>query len=129
MQEFFRRFGMPNGPQGRGFENQPRQGEGSGFIVSADGYILTNAHVVADADEVTVRTTDRREYTAKVVGLDKRTDVAVLKIEGKDLPVVRLGDPVEAAPGRMGAGHRFAVHVREQRHRGHRQRHGPFHAG
>ena len=57
-------------PQGRGYEPQPRQGEGSGFIVSADGYILTNAHVVADADEVTVRTTDRREYTAKVVGLD-----------------------------------------------------------
>jgi serine protease Do len=106
VQEFFRRFGMPNGPQGRGFENQPRQfdnqprqGEGSGFIVSADGYILTNAHVVAEADEVTVRTTDRREYTAKVVGLDKRTDVAVLKIEGKDLPVVRLGDPSKLRPG------------------------------
>ena len=102
VQEFFRRFGMPNGPQGRdgrGFESQPRQGEGSGFIVSADGYILTNAHVVADADEVTVRTTDRREYTAKVVGLDKRTDVAVIKIEGKDLPVVRLGDPSKLRPG------------------------------
>jgi serine protease Do len=105
VQEFFRRFGMPNGPQGRdgrdgrGFESQPRQGEGSGFIVSADGYILTNAHVVADADEVTVRTTDRREYSAKVVGLDKRTDVAVIKIEGKDLPVVRLGDPSKLRPG------------------------------
>jgi len=99
VQEFFRRFGMPNGPQGRGFEQQPRQGEGSGFIVSVDGYILTNAHVVADADEVTVRTTDRREYTAKVVGIDKRTDVAVLKIEGKDLPVVRLGDPSKLRPG------------------------------
>jgi len=99
VQEFFRRFGMPNGPQGRGFESQPRQGEGSGFIVSADGYILTNAHVVADADDVTVRTTDRREYTAKVVGVDKRTDVAVIKIEGKDLPVVRLGDPSKLRPG------------------------------
>jgi len=98
MQEFFRRFGMPQPPQGRGQE-QPRMGEGSGFIVSADGYILTNAHVVADADDVTVRTTDRREYTAKVVGLDKRTDVAVLKIEGKDLPVVRLGDPSKLRPG------------------------------
>jgi serine protease Do len=99
VQEFFRRFGMPNGPQGRGFQDQPRQGEGSGFIVSPDGYILTNAHVVADADEVTVRTTDRREYTAKVVGVDKRTDVAVIKIEGKDLPVVRLGDPSKLRPG------------------------------
>jgi serine protease Do len=99
VQEFFRRFGMPNGPQGRGYESQPRQGEGSGFIVSADGYILTNAHVVADADEVTVRTTDRREYTAKVVGMDKRTDVAVIKIEGKDLPVVRIGDPSKLRPG------------------------------
>jgi serine protease Do len=100
VQEFFRRFGMPNpnAPQGRG-DYQPRQGEGSGFIVSADGYILTNAHVVADADEVTVRTTDRREYPAKVIGLDRRTDVAVLKIEGKQLPVVRLGDPSKLRPG------------------------------
>src|SRR6187549_855283 len=100
VQEFFRRFGMPspNGPQGRG-DYQPRQGEGSGFIVSADGYILTNAHVVADADEVMVRTTDRREYAAKVIGLDRRTDVAVLKIEGKQLPVVRLGDPSKLRAG------------------------------
>ena len=88
-----------NAPQGRGYDPQPRQGEGSGFIVSADGYILTNAHVVADADEVTVRTTDRREYPAKVIGLDRRTDVAVLKIEGKQLPVVKLGDPSKLRPG------------------------------
>jgi serine protease Do len=102
VQEFFRRFGMPNGPQqgqGRNFETPPRQGEGSGFIVSADGYILTNAHVVADADEVTVRMTDRREYPAKVIGIDKRTDVAVIKIEGKQLPVVKLGDPSKLRPG------------------------------
>src|SRR6188508_1476957 len=101
VQEFFRRFGMPQPqtPQGRGYDPQPRQGEGSGFIVSADGYILTNAHVVADADEVMVRTTDRREYAAKVIGLDRRTDVAVLKIEGKQLPVVRLGDPSKLRPG------------------------------
>src|SRR6186713_3406997 len=99
VQEFFRRFGMPQAPQGRGYDPQPRQGEGSGFIVSADGYILTNAHVVADADEVTVRTTDRREYPAKVIGLDRRTDVAVLKIEGKQLPVVKLGDPSKLRAG------------------------------
>jgi serine protease Do len=103
VQEFFKRFGMPNGPQGgqgrRGAESPPREGQGSGFIVSADGYILTNAHVVADADEVSVRMTDRREYPAKVVGIDKRTDVAVIKIEGKDLPVVRIGDPSKLRPG------------------------------
>ncbi|MEO8016279.1 MAG: DegQ family serine endoprotease [Pseudomonadota bacterium] len=100
MQEFFKRFGMPQ-PRGggRNLETPPRMGEGSGFIVSADGYILTNAHVVADADDVTVRMTDRREYPAKVVGIDKRTDVAVIKIEGKDLPVVRLGDPSKLRPG------------------------------
>ena len=67
--------------------------------MSADGYILTNAHVVADADEVTVRMTDRREYPAKVVGIDRRTDVAVIKIEGKNLPVVRIGDPSKLRPG------------------------------
>jgi serine protease Do len=93
--EFFRRFGRPTP---RGEMPQPR-GEGSGFIVSPDGYILTNAHVVAEAEEVTVKTTDRREYTAKVVGVDERTDVAVLKIEAEGLPVVRLGDPSQLRPG------------------------------
>jgi serine protease Do len=97
VQEFFKRFGVPQ-PR-NGYEVPQRQGEGSGFIVSGDGYILTNAHVVADADEVTVRMTDRREYTAKVVGIDKRSDVAVLKIEGKNLPVVRIGDPSKLRPG------------------------------
>ena len=92
--EFFRRFGQPM-PR-----NQPPvQGEGSGFIVSDDGYILTNAHVVANADEVTVKTTDRREYPAKVVGSDEQTDVAVLKIDAKNLPTVRLGDPSKLRPG------------------------------
>ena len=95
--EFFRRFGVPN-PRGNR-ESPPARGEGSGFIVSADGYILTNAHVVDGAEEVTVKMTDRREYTAKVIGLDKRTDVAVLKIEAKDLPVVRFGDPQTLRPG------------------------------
>ena len=95
--EFFRRFGQP-GQRGNGNVPQAR-GEGSGFIVSADGYILTNAHVVDNADEVTVKTTDRREYTAKVVGVDAQTDVAVLKIEAKNLPTVRLGDPSQLRPG------------------------------
>jgi serine protease Do len=70
----------------------PMHGEGSGFIVRADGVIMTNAHVVDGASEVTVRLTDRREYTAKVIGVDKRSDIAVLKIAAKDLPTVRMGD-------------------------------------
>ncbi len=70
----------------------PTHGEGSGFIVRADGVIMTNAHVVNGASEVTVRLTDRREYTAKVIGVDTRSDIAVLKIAAKDLPTVRIGD-------------------------------------
>jgi len=66
---------------------------GSGFIISSDGLILTNAHVVRDAKDVTVKLSDRREYTAKVLGIDTATDIAVLRVDAKDLPVVRLGDP------------------------------------
>src|SRR5205807_1825660 len=69
------------------------RGVGSGFIVSPDGVILTNAHVVAGADEVTVRLTDKREYKAKVLGSDKMTDVAVLKIDARGLPSVKIGNP------------------------------------
>jgi serine protease Do len=87
--EFFRGFGF-GGPRG---EMPPARGEGSGFVISADGYILTNAHVVDDAQQVTVRMTDRREYRAKIVGVDRRTDVAVLKIDAQDLPAVRFGEP------------------------------------
>jgi serine protease Do len=94
--EFFRRFGQP---MPRGGTPQPSQGEGSGFIVSPDGYILTNAHVVNGASEVTVKMTDRREYSAKVVGVDERTDVAVIKIDGKNLPTVKIGDPSKLKPG------------------------------
>ena len=67
--------------------------------MTPDGYIMTNAHVVRGATEVTVRMTDRREYPAKVIGIDDRTDVAVIKIEGKDLPVVRIGNPESLKPG------------------------------
>ena len=75
--EFFRRFGIPNGgPQQR--NQPPARGVGSGFIVTEDAYIMTNAHVVRDASEVIVKMTDRREYPAKVVGFDDRTDVAVI---------------------------------------------------
>ncbi len=94
--EFFRRFGQP---MPRGDSPQPSRGEGSGFIVSQDGYILTNAHVVNGASTVTVKLTDRREYTAKVVGVDERTDVAVIKIDAQGLPTVRIGDPSKLKPG------------------------------
>ncbi|MGH8250622.1 MAG: Do family serine endopeptidase [Steroidobacteraceae bacterium] len=93
--EFFRRFGFGS-PQ---IQPQPVRGEGSGFVISADGYILTNAHVVDQAREVTVRTTDRREYRAKVVGVDKSTDVAVLKIDAASLPYVRIGNDTDVKPG------------------------------
>jgi serine protease Do len=76
-------------PQDRG----PVRGVGSGFIVSADGVILTNAHVVDDAEEVSVKLTDKREFTAKVLGVDKTTDIAVLKIQASGLPYVKVGDP------------------------------------
>ncbi|MGH8681808.1 MAG: Do family serine endopeptidase, partial [Burkholderiales bacterium] len=89
MYEFFRRFQIPL-PDAR---PMPRAGIGSGFIITPDGYILTNAHVVADAAEVMVKLTDRREFKAKVIGGDRRTDVAVLKIDGEDLPSVTIGDP------------------------------------
>lgn len=99
--EFFKRF-QPQGPQGgRGMvpREMPTRGQGSGFIVDPSGIILTNAHVVRDAKEVTVKLTDRREYIAKVLGADPRTDVAVLKIDAKNLPVVALGDPARLRPG------------------------------
>jgi len=89
--EFFRRFGVPGAGGGGAQPNVPTHGQGSGFIVSADGLVLTNAHVVKGASEVMVKLTDRREFRAKVLGSDPKTDVAVLKIEAKNLPTVRLG--------------------------------------
>ena len=101
MEEFFKRFGIPL-PGGRGQPRMPnpggnddepqQRGVGSGFILSADGLVMTNAHVVDGADELMVTLTDKREFKAKVIGLDKRTDVAVVKIEATGLPAVKLGD-------------------------------------
>lgn len=93
-QEFFKRF---QGPSQSG--KMPTHGFGSGFIVKPDGVVLTNAHVVAGAEEVTVKLTDKREFKAKVVGADKLADVAVLKIDAKDLPTVRIGDPKASRVG------------------------------
>ena len=101
MLEFFRRFGVPipNAPRQAPRPNRPQpqeeeqpRGVGSGFILTSDGYIMTNAHVVEGADEVLVTLTDDREFKARIVGADKRTDVAVVKIEATGLPAVKVGD-------------------------------------
>jgi serine protease Do len=87
--EFFKRFG----PQQQAPQERELQSLGSGFIISSDGYILTNAHVVGGADGITVRLTDKREFKAKMIGFDKRTDVALIKIEATGLPKITPGDP------------------------------------
>jgi serine protease Do len=99
MQEFFRRFfgvpmPSPNAPrqQRRGQPEEQPRGVGSGFILSADGFVMTNAHVVDGADQVLVTLPDKREFKARLVGLDKRTDVAVVKIEATGLPAVKIGE-------------------------------------
>ncbi len=98
MYEFFRRFQGPMGPRGPQ-QGAPTRGQGSGFIVSADGIILTNAHVVKDAREVTVKLTDRREFRAKVLGSDAKTDIAVLKIEASNLPTLTIGSTKDLKAG------------------------------
>ncbi len=99
MLEFFKRFGLPipNQPTPRGQrpapDGEPQQrGVGSGFILSADGYVMTNAHVVEGADEVFVTLTDKRELKARIIGADRRSDVALVKIDAAGLPTVRIGD-------------------------------------
>jgi serine protease Do len=108
MLEFFRRFGVPmpsvppQGPKSprpqSDDEPQPR-GVGSGFVLTPDGFIVTNAHVIEDADEVMVTLTDKREFKARIVGSDKRTDVALVKIEASGLPAVRIGDASKVKVG------------------------------
>jgi len=98
MEDFLKRFfgdGGPMGPHGE----EDLKSLGSGFVISKDGYILTNTHVIKDADEVTVRLTDRREFPAKIVGSDDRSDVALLKIEADDLTVARIGKSADMEPG------------------------------
>jgi serine protease Do len=100
MQDFFRRFFGPNGPNGGGgHPHAYGKSMGSGFIISADGYILTNNHVVDGAEKVVVRLSDRRELDAKVIGKDKDSDVALLKVNASGLPVVSLGDSSKLKPG------------------------------
>lgn len=108
MQEFFRQFGIPVPNQRRGAprggttpddDGPMRRGLGSGFILSADGYVMTNAHVVLGADEVIVTLTDKRELKAKIIGVDVRSDVAVVKVEAGNLPVVKIGDSTRTKVG------------------------------
>ena len=97
--EFFRRF-IPRQQPNPGPSQRPESRSlGSGFIISADGYILTNAHVVDGADEINVRFTDKREFKAKVIGADRRTDIAVIKVDATNLPAVRFGDPTKLKVG------------------------------
>jgi serine protease Do len=97
MFDFFRRMMPPEGqdmlPKSLPHSLQPKRGQGSGFLISSDGYILTNTHVVDDVDEVVIKLNDKREYRAKVIGKDERTDVALIKINADNLPAVRIGDP------------------------------------
>ncbi|MGN6667093.1 MAG: trypsin-like peptidase domain-containing protein, partial [Trinickia sp.] len=103
--QFFKRFyggqfpGYNGGDNGGGQEDVPSASLGSGFIISNDGYILTNAHVVDGANVVTVKLTDKREFHAKVIGTDKQSDVAVLKINASNLPTVKIGDPNQSKVG------------------------------
>ena len=103
MQDLFKHFGIPM-PGGQGAPSMPpqdykTQSLGSGFIISSDGYILTNAHVVDDADEVVVKLLDRREFKAKIIGVDRRTDVALVKIDAAGLTKVTMGDPAKLKVG------------------------------
>ena len=101
MQEFFKRFGIPGMPPG-GRGNQPPEKQsatGSGFIIDTSGYVITNAHVVAEADSVIVKLADKREFKAEILGIDRRTDVALLKIKASNLPVVKFGDPEKVKVG------------------------------
>jgi len=98
MQQFLRKFQEQFGATGASMQI-PVNARGSGFIVSGDGIVLTNAHVIAHATEVTVKLTDRREFTARILGSDPRTDVAVLKIDATDLPTVTIGKPANLSVG------------------------------
>ncbi|HYF58261.1 MAG TPA: DegQ family serine endoprotease [Burkholderiaceae bacterium] len=107
--EFFRRFFPPRpggpggpgapGPRGRGEGGETPRGVGSGFIISPDGFVLTNHHVVEGADEIYVTLTDKRELKGKLIGSDRRTDVALVKIEGANLPAMKIGDPQKTRVG------------------------------
>ena len=97
--EFFQQFGFPGNGDGNNMEVPPMEGQGSGFIISSDGNILTNAHVVENADKITVKLSDNHEYDAKVVAIDKPSDVAIIKIDAHGLPTLEIGNSDALKPG------------------------------
>lgn len=97
MEEFFKHFFK--GPRGRGIQPRESKSLGSGFVISQDGYILTNHHVVNNAEEIVVKLKDRRQLEAKLIGSDERTDIALLKVEAKNLPIVKIGSPKQLQVG------------------------------
>ena len=123
---FLEFFGIPQ-QYGYG-DDRPQYREqragGSGVIISADGYIVTNNHVVDGASKLRVKLNDGRTFDAKLVGTDSATDVALLKIDAKDLPTLAFGSSGCAASGRVGAGHRFALRPAVDHHGGYRERQG-----
>ena len=121
---FFRQFfGAPDESVSR---ERREQALGSGVIISDDGYILTNNHVVDGADEVKVVLADgKKEFDAKVIGTDPQTDIALIKVEGKNLPAITVTDRRQAGSRRHSAGHRQSVRCRPDCHHGHRQRQRP----
>ena len=122
MERFFQRFGMPNGGEGNGNGGHHMvTGQGSGFFITADGYAVTNNHVVENAENVQVTTDDGKTYTAKVIGTDPRTDLALIKVDGDRLPV-REACRQRAAHRRLGG--RGRQSVRPRRHRDGRHRLG-----
>ena len=119
---FFEFFGIPQGSFEQPQQPQQQRGGGSGVIISPDGYIVTNNHVVEDASEVKVTLNDNRTFTAKVIGTDPTTDVALVKIDATDLPNIPFGGIGCAAPRRMGAGHRQPLWFAKHRNGRHHQR-------
>jgi serine protease Do len=120
-EHFFRRFGTPNNGEGG---HQVITGQGSGFFITADGYAVTNNHVVQNAENVQVTADDGKIYSAKVIGTDSRTDLALIKVDGKDFAYVKLADG-SAAGRRLGARGRQSVRARRHRDRRHRFRPRP----
>lgn len=121
---FFDFFGFPYGYGGGEPQTREQRAGGSGVIISTDGYIVTNNHVIEESTKLKVKLNDGRLFDAKLVGTDPTTDIALIKIEGEDLPTVAVRQFRRPASGRVGAGHRFALRPAVDHHGRYRQRQG-----